>query len=65
MTGDGAYLFHSGYASLVTEDTSVVIGIQEGENDYYYDRMLLREDGNFLSDFVSLVEHQTQGRKKK
>lgn len=65
VTGDGAYLFHSGYASLVTEDTSVVIGIQEGENDYYYDRMLLREDDNFLSDFVSLVEHQTQGRKKK
>lgn len=64
VTGDGAYLFHSGYASLVTEDTSVVIGSQEGENDYYYDRMLLREDDNFLSDFVSLVEHQTQGRKK-
>lgn len=64
VTGEGAYLFHSGYVSLVTEDTSVVIGSQEGANDYYYDRMLLREDDNFLSDFVSLVEHQAQGRKK-
>lgn len=61
VTGDGGYLFHSGYASLVTGDTSVVLGSQEGENDYYYDRMLLREDGNFLSDFVSLVENQVQG----
>lgn len=63
VTGDGAYLFHSGYASLVTEDTIVVIGSQEGENDYYYDRMLLRNDDNFLSDVVSLVESQSQGRK--
>ncbi len=65
VTGDGAYLFHSGYASLVNDDTSVVIGSQEGENDYYYDRMLLRQDDDFLSDFVSLVESQAQGRNQK
>lgn len=63
VTGDGAYVFHSGYASLVTEDTSVMAGDPEGTNDYYYDRMLLREDDNFLSDFVSLVTDQVQGRK--
>ncbi len=56
VTGDGAYLFHSGYASLTNEDTILVVGNQEGQNDYYYDRMLLRRDGDFLSEFVSLVE---------
>lgn len=63
VTGDGAYLFHSGYASLVSGDTSVVVGNQESANDYYYDRMLLRKDDNFLSDFISLVEREAQGRK--
>ncbi len=57
VTGDGAYLFHSGYASLVNDTTDVVIGSQEGENDYYYDRMVLRNDEDFLSQLVSLVEH--------
>ena len=57
MTGDGAYLFHSGYVSLVNDTTDVVIGSQEGENDYYYDRMVLRNDEDFLSQLVSLVEH--------
>lgn len=63
VTGDGAYLFHSGYSSLVSSDTAVVVGSQEGANDYYYDRMLLRQDDNFLSDFISLVEREAQGRK--
>lgn len=63
VTGDGAYLFHSGYASLVSSDTSVVIGSQQGAGDYYYDRMLLRDDDNFLSDLISLVEREAQGRK--
>lgn len=63
VTGDGAYLFHSGYASLVSSEASVVIGSQEGESDYYYDRMLLRDDDNFLSDLISLVEREAQGRK--
>lgn len=63
VTGDGAYLFHSGYASLVNDDASVVIGSQEGDADYYYDRMLLRDDDNFLSDLISLVEREAQGRK--
>ena len=64
VTGDGAYLFHSGYTSLADSDASVVIGRQEGDSDYYYDRMLLRKDDNFLSDLISLVERETQGRKQ-
>ncbi len=63
MTGEQEYLFHSGYASLVTQDTSVAVKTPEGTNDYYYDRMLVREDGNFLSDLVSLIEREAQGRK--
>lgn len=57
VTGDGAYLFHSGYASLIDEDTSVVIGRPEGDNDYFYDRMVLRRDEDFLSELLQLVEH--------
>ncbi len=57
VTGDGAYLFHTGYVSLISEDTSVVIGRPEGNNDYFYDRMVLRRDENFLSDLLKLVEH--------
>lgn len=56
VTGDGAYLFHTGYASLVNEDTFVVIGSPEGRNDYFYDRMVLRDDENFLSELLTLIE---------
>lgn len=55
VTGNGAYLFHSGYTSLTNANTFVVLGEQEGANDFYYDRMLLRDDEDFLSDFISLV----------
>lgn len=58
----GGYLFHSGYTSLVDDDTAVVVGQQEAANDYYYDRMLFREDDSFLSDFLTLVEREVQGR---
>lgn len=54
---EGGYLFHSGYASLMDSRTLVVVGQQEAANDYYYDRMLFRDDAGFLSDFLSLVEH--------
>ena len=59
ITGSGAYLFHSGYTSLTNENTFVVVGEQEGTNDFYYDRMLLRDDDDFLSDFLSLVQRCT------
>ncbi|MCI8725889.1 MAG: hypothetical protein HFG66_07100 [Hungatella sp.] len=55
VTGNGSYLFHSGYTSLTDARTFVVIGDSEGANDFYYDRMLLREDEDFLSDFISLI----------
>ena len=56
-TEDGAYLFHSGYNSLIDDQTSVVVMDQEGSNDFYYDRMLLRNDDTFLSDYLSLIMH--------
>lgn len=56
LTDTQGWLFHSGYSSLINEDTQVVAGEKEGENDYYYDRMLLREDDRFLSDFLELIQ---------
>ncbi len=55
----GGYLFHSGYGSLADDSTFVVVGQQEGANDFYYDRMLLRDDDHFLSDLISLVIDQS------
>lgn len=60
MVQEQGYLFHSGYGSLVNEDTSVAVKAQEGANDFYYDRMLMREDDNFLSDLIALIEREKQ-----
>ena len=59
VTPGGGYLFHSGYASLIDDSAFVVVGQQEGDNDFYYDRMLLREDSDFLSDLISLVMNRS------
>ncbi len=55
VTREGAYLFHSGYATLADDHARVVVKDSEGTNDYYYDRMLLREDDSFLLDFLALT----------
>lgn len=60
VTEQGDYLFHSGYASLVNLDTQVVPGIPMGSNDYFYDRMLLREDEEFPLELVSLIKKQAK-----
>ncbi len=60
MVQEQGYLFHSGYGSLVNEDTSVAVKAQEGANDFYYDRMLMREDDDFLSDLIALIEREKQ-----
>lgn len=57
VQGQG-YLFHSGYASLVNDETAVARKEPEGDNDFYYDRMLLRNDDDFLSDLISLIERE-------
>lgn len=59
VTPGGGYLFHSGYASLIDDSAFVVVGQQEGDNDFYYDRMLFRDDGDFLSDLVTVVKNQS------
>lgn len=61
---EGGYLFHSGYASLADDRAFVVVGQQEGANDFYYDRMLLRRDDDFLSDLVILVADRSSNGKK-
>ena len=51
-----SYQFHSGYSSLINYRTEVTKGTSEGENDFYYDRMLIREDSDFITDLISLVK---------
>ncbi|GEM_PF-3858646 len=63
LTAERGYVFHSGFTSLVNEQTLVTKGVQEGANDFYYDRMLSRQDDTFLSDLITLVENNVQGRK--
>lgn len=60
VTEQGDYLFHSGYTSLVNLDTQVVPGIPMGSNDYFYDRMLLREDEEFPLELVALIKKQAK-----
>ena len=55
-------MFHSGYATLMNDETLVVTGTPQGSNDVYYDRMVLRKDDNFLSEFLSLVEVEQGGQ---
>ena len=61
-TADGAWQFHSGYASLVNDTALVIAGEQEGDNDFYYDRLLLREDSSFIPEFVALVRAYSSSR---
>lgn len=63
VAADQTYIFHSGYSSLINQNTVVTKGEKEGESDFYYDRMLVRTDDNFLSDLISLVKQEVQGRK--
>jgi len=63
VTEQEEYLFHSGFSSLVNPDTAVTVKESEGPSDYYYDRMLIRTDDNFLSDLAALIEREAQGRK--
>lgn len=58
ITDAGGYLFHSGYESLVTEETVPVTVGQEGVNDTFFDRMLLREDEGFLDELIALIEQK-------
>lgn len=60
MMPDGAYLFHTGYISLINEETQTAIQSQEGLNDYFYDRMRLRRDDEFLSELIHLVKRKVQ-----
>lgn len=60
MMKNGTYLFHTGYISLVNEETKTAAQSQEGLNDYFYDRMRIREDEEFLSEFIQLVKREVR-----
>ncbi|MBT9775678.1 hypothetical protein GPL15_04015 [Clostridium sp. MCC353] len=56
VTEDTRYVFHTGWQSLVNDQTAVVLKQAESPEDYYYDRMVMREDPVFLSNLTVLVE---------
>ena len=53
---DRGYVFHTGYQSLLTGQVKAVEGSPQGENDFYFDRMVIREDSSFLSDLAALMK---------
>ena len=56
VTKDTKYVFHTGWQSLINDQTAVVLKQAESPEDYYYDRMVLRDDPVFLSNLTVLVE---------
>lgn len=60
QTGNGGYIFHTGWQSLLTEDTVVVMKKRQAPEDYYYDRMVLRQDPEFVRSLVLLAENMQE-----
>lgn len=64
VTEDTRYVFHTGWQSLVDDRTAVVLKSSESPEDYYYDRMVLRDDAEFLSNLTALVQMKREAGKK-
>lgn len=64
VTKDQGYVFHNGFRSLVNEETSVVLMGKSAQEDYYYDRMVFRDDTVFLSNLTQLVESKRKDRRQ-
>ena len=56
VTEDMKYVFHTGWQSLVDDRTAVVLKNAESPEDFYYDRMVMRNDPVFLSNLTVLME---------
>lgn len=56
VTKDTKYVFHTGWQSLVKDQTAVVLKHAESPEDYYYDRIVMRNDPVFLIDLTVLME---------
>ena len=65
VTEDTRYVFHNGWKSLVDDRTSVVLMTAEMPGDCYYDRMVLRDDSEFLSNLAELTETKRKEGEKK
>ncbi|RGY96840.1 hypothetical protein [Clostridium sp. AM58-1XD] len=65
VTEDTRYLFHNGWKSLVDDRTSVVVMTAKKQGDCYYDRMVLRDDSEFLSNLAELTEAKRKEGEKR
>lgn len=64
VTEDTKYLFHTGWQSLINDQTAIVLKNALSPEDYYYDRMVMRKDPVFLSNLTALMQvmHKTEGK---
>jgi|GEM_PF-5055613 len=53
---DGSFEFHTGYSSLLNEDTEVVFDQKASEDDFWFDRKVSRSDPDFVEDLTELVK---------
>ena len=60
VTQDTRYVFHTGWSSLVDQKTAVVLKTAYSPNDYFYDRMVIRSDEEFLTNLTTLVETERE-----
>lgn len=64
VTAESGYVYHNGWHSLVDHRSSVVLMTSQTPGDFYYDRMMLREDPDFLTELIQLVKQERKyGRK--
>lgn len=53
---DGSFEFHTGYASLLNNDTAALPGSPASEDDFWFDRIVVRSDEEFVRELTELVE---------
>lgn len=56
VTEDHGYVFHTGWKSLTDQQTAVVFCQRQADGDFYFDRMVYREDNQFLCDLTALIQ---------
>lgn len=53
---DGFCVFHSGWQALIDDNTAPLLADCVHPDDYFYDRMMVRQSNGFAGDLTSLIE---------
>lgn len=56
LHADGSFEFHTGYSSLLNDDTEAIPGSPMSKDDFWFDRIVVRSDGEFARELTELVE---------